>query len=690
MEVKHLEAVLSLLNIEVEKLKSELENVDQDVQKQKEYYWENYSEFDEYGYEHYDNEQQMYATAYTKSSKIKELYRYEKMLDSPYFGRIDFVYDGEDEPETYYIGLGNFSPVKTKPPVVFDWRAPVSGLFYDYDKGPAGFDAPGGRMEGEILQKKQFKIKGGKMIYSFVCDMKIDDDILKQELSKLSDHRLKSIVTTIQKEQNRLIRADKRETLVVQGCAGSGKTSVALHRIAYLLYHNRESLRANHVLILTPNFIFSDYISHILPELGEEPIREMSFDDFAAKELKEYCRCEERYDYIEQLLTFQRAGFAEERERRHRQFLYKQSKEFCKKLHGFVLELEQNLVDFRAFAYKNYVITREEMVEYFYEKFPDIPILQRMEHIAEYVLDRMETLKGRDFEEEEREQIREKFLHMYGTRNVYRLYQEFLGQDANGDEYPLLAYEDVYPTLYLKYLMLGNKEHRMVKHLVIDEMQDYSYLQYLLISRMFTCPMTILGDKAQTLTEERQNVMCFLPQIFRRNMTFITMKKSYRSTMEIGTFAGKLINDTETEYFPRHGKKPAIYHETNLAKVATCLVEQIAEQKKMYETIGILCRSIEEAEELYRLLRKKMDVTLLHKDSSTFTSGVMVTTYYMAKGLEFDAVHGVYPKGEEELDDWDKQMIYLCATRAMHELSLYYMDEGKEKRGGIWTTQTQF
>lgn len=694
-EEKHLEDTLALLRTEIEKVKRDMEISRIDAERQKEYYWENYSEFDEYGYEHFDNEQQMYATAYTQGAKAKELSRYEKMLDSAYFARVDFVYEGEDEPETYYIGMGNFSPEKAMPPVIFDWRAPVSALFYDYDKGPAGFDAPAGRQEGEILQKKQYKIKSGKLTYFFSCDMKIDDDVLKKELSANADYGLKTIVTTIQKEQNHLIRADRRENLVIQGVAGSGKTSVALHRIAYLLYHNRDTLQARNVLTLTPNAVFADYISHILPELGEEPIRQMSFDDFAARELRHICVCEDRYDYMERLLMLERTRGPEARAEYVSRYRERQSEAWCGEIFGFLLLLEQDIVDIRPFTYKNFSLTEQEIRSFFYGSLADVPILQRMDRVAEYVIDQIETLKNRDLEDEAKEKIRRKLRSMYRTTDVMQLYFEFLdsvGDDSygkyrreekagrnggqEGAPLPKIRYEDVFPLLYFKYMACGKKEHRQVKHLVVDEMQDYSWLQFELLHMMFSCPMTMLGDRHQTLTEEREDVTGRLAHIFGKKMTYYEMNKSYRSTVEIGEFADALIGNTGIRYFPRHGRVPEIHTEGSAGDAVHAVAERIPGQFAEYEIVGVLCRSAEEASGVYGLLKERLPeslgVTLLDRDSGRFTGRVMVTTWYLGKGLEFDAVHCLYPKRETELLPHDRQAVYLAATRAMHELDLYY------------------
>ena len=276
-----------------------------DIEGMHEYYWENYTEMDQYGYENFDNQQALLHQINANEQQIHLRKRFRKMLDSPFFGRVDFVFEGDEEPEIFYIGIGNFAEEAGHTPLIYDWRAPVSGLFYDYDKGPASYQAPLGTICGEIASKWQYKIRNGRMIYQFESDVKIDDEILMAELGSGGSTALKNIVRTIQKEQNAIIRNTRDKIMVIQGAAGSGKTSIALHRIAYLLYHDRKNLKSSNILILSPNSIFSDYISHILPELGEENIKEMSFDLFAYRQLKDTVSdCEDRYDQIERSLNF--------------------------------------------------------------------------------------------------------------------------------------------------------------------------------------------------------------------------------------------------------------------------------------------------------------------------------------------------------------------------------------------------
>ena len=703
---EYLAHVTGTLRHRITQLDDSIEAGQKEIEGMHEYYWENYTEMDQYGYENFDNQQALLHEINASNEKIELRRRFRKMMDSPFFGRVDFCYEGDDEPEIFYIGIANLAEENGGLPLIYDWRAPVSGLFYDFDKGPASYQAPLGEIHGDIAAKWQYKIRGGKMIYEFESDVKIDDEILKAELGSNGDVQLKNIIRTIQKEQNAIIRNISDRIMVIQGAAGSGKTSIALHRIAYLLYHDRKNLKSSSVLVLSPNGVFSDYISHILPELGEENIREMSFDLFAYKRLKNTVfDCEDRYDLIERQIS----GLCDEELLKE-----KQSRDFLDRMEGYLAELEDSLMNFRDIEHRGVVKKEQEIIELFYFKFMDIPLLSRMDAVAEYFIDEVETLKGFDLPEEERDAVKSRFYRMYETRDLYVLYNRFLRQEGFPAlpqvqyEKRKLRYEDVYPVLYLKYRLETQQEDSGVRHLIVDEMQDYSMIQYLIIQKLFKCKMTILGDREQTMDGDQQDVLTFLPKIFGKDIRRIVMNKSYRNTIEIASYANKLAGITEVELFERHGKPVEEKEFTGLTEALERVVKELRLEKQTveeadedmpekaasetdgtengeelsYETAAVITRTADEAREAYYILQKKLEaegfdtkerLSLLHRDSTNFKKGLTVTTFYMAKGLEFDQVFSVFPGTDRS--PIVQRARYIAATRALHELYMYEITE---------------
>lgn len=667
---KYLEMVTEKLEKRILEIRQSISEGQKEIEGMHEYYWENYTEMDQYGYENFDNQQALLHQVNANQEQIALKHRLKAMLDAPFFGRVDFCYEGEEEPEQFYIGIGNFAEQAGHVPLIYDWRAPVSGLFYDFDKGEASYEAPGGLMEGEVTSKWQYKIRRGKMLYEFESDVKIDDEILKAELGSNGDVQLKNIVRTIQKEQNAIIRNTSDRIMVIQGAAGSGKTSVALHRIAYLLYHDRNQMKSSNILILSPNSVFSDYISHILPELGEENIREMSFDLFAYKELRDTVfDCEDRYDQIERELQ---GDFGTEE---LAQYERKQSEEFLSQAEGFLMELEDSLLEFRDMEFRGMVKTEAELVNLFYFKFQDIPLLARMDAVLEYFVDEFETLHNCTLSEEDMDHLKEKFKRFYRTMDLYVLYNEFLEECRYRTlpqvpyEKRFLVYEDVYPMLYLKYRLLGKAGQKAIKHLVIDEMQDYSYLQYEILKGLFPCKMTILGDRAQTMEAKEQDVLTFLPKILGKQMRKIIMDKSYRNTVEIASYANQLTGVTDVRLFERHGKPVEEQVFQTQAEALEQMLGSLRLAEDEYETAALITMTEEEASEAFAYLKGRIpDISYLDKNSSSFKKGLTVTTFYLAKGLEFDQVFVLCRKEKTPLL---RQAEYICATRALHELYMY-------------------
>ena len=404
----------------------------------------------------------------------------------------------------------------------------------------------------------------------------------------------------------------------------------------------------------------------------------MSFDLFAYRELKDVAPdCEDRYDMIERNLVHPK-----ERGR----YWEKQSPDFLNQMEGYLMELEDSLMDIRDFTYRNYEIKASRILTLFYTRFLEIPLLSRMDAVREYVVDDYETLAGRDLNEEEQQYFYDQFMAMYETRDIYVLYSRFLesiGMEALpciGYEKRMLRYEDVYPVLYLKYRLLQPAKRAGVKHLVIDEMQDYTPMQYQIMAMLFPCKMTILGDKAQTMDEKQQDVLQFLPGILGKKLRKIVMNKSYRNTVEIAKYAAELAGITDLELFERHGK--AVVEEVfwKPEKAVEKIAEHLRVQPDGYETAAVLTMTDQEAWELAKALKERLGedlVTYMNKDSSRFKKGITVTTFYLAKGLEFDQVFTVW--GRQPEDALIRQAKYICATRALHELYMYQVASEKSR-----------
>ena len=339
----------------------------------------------------------------------------------------------------------------------------------------------------------------------------------------------------------------------------------------------------------------------------------------------------------------------------------------------FLMQQEWENIEIQDFKYKKMFCPEEMVSRFFYEKYCDVPMLDRLGKIADYLTDEQETLQGKDMEEEERQQVLEKINRMYVTMDILELYNRFLAE--SGREEQLLTgntipYEDVYPLLYLKYSIRELPKRRRVKHVVVDEMQDYSYLQYRILQKLFDCPMTILGDRRQTMGEKQVNVMKFLPEIYGKEMFYIDMKKSYRSTREIMDYAEQILQDnTGTEYVDRHGELP----HTRTADAPEQMYEMLAEDlagENGCRTQGVLCLTQEEADTVWmELNRRGVQADLLTKDSMKFHTGISVMPFYLAKGLEFDAVY--IPNAQKYQSPVEKQAMYINVTRALHKLNLY-------------------
>lgn len=644
--------------------------------------------------------------------------KYEKMLRSPYFGKIDFQKEGEAAAQSTYVGLSNLIDEKYRV-LVCDWRAPVASLFYDYETGPASYECPKGTVAGELTGKRQFRIEAGKIAYMFDSSLKIDDEILQQILSRSTENKMKAIVTSIQREQNRAIRNEAYQNLVVQGPAGSGKTSIALHRAAYLLYRHRDRITASNIIIFSPNRLFNDYISDVLPELGEENILQTTFAGYMHSALPVNLKKENPNDMMEYILRAKDwPGYA----RRAAGIRFKASPTFMEALERYadaVVGREPRFEDVVVNGAK--AVCADELRELYSEEYRLFPIKRRFEKIRDFALSRLKrkederirelaaTLQGEGgyadraelrrraaaVVKKETEGMRARIDEMTAF-DLVSLYRQFFEQlprfvpEGDGEELAAIAedtlgnldagylhYEDQAPLLYLDLIFGGFPKTAQIRFVIIDEAQDYTPLQFKIFRKLFSgASLTMLGDPDQAINPY-MNIGGYeqLSRIFPQEDTLhLRLARSYRSTAEIGAFARRLLGDrVNGESVERHGEAPAVLGFPDKAAILGKIALDLAEfRQKGYRSVGIVTRVKQEANEVYQALKGKPNVHAVLSGEEGFSSGAVVLPAYLAKGLEFDAViihdagGGNYAREEERL------LLYTACTRALHELRVYH------------------
>jgi DNA helicase-2/ATP-dependent DNA helicase PcrA len=633
--------------------------------------------------------------------------KYERMLQSPYFGRIDFLENGEEKAEKYYIGLSNLVN-EDYDFLIYDWRAPASSMFYDYEIGKAGYKCAEGTIEGELTQKRQYKISKGKMEYMFDSNLKIDDEILQEILGKSTDSKMKAIVTSIQKEQNRVIRNEEYKNLIVQGPAGSGKTSIALHRIAYLLYKHREKITPQNIVIFSPNQIFNDYISNVLPQLGEDNMLQTTFKEYMHKALGERFIKEDYSDMMEYILTSKQYS---DYEIRIRNIKYKSSLEFIEVLKKHTESVEKGDRNFKDIVFRDkLIVSSKDLEELYYKDYINLPLKRRLDKIKERILfllkpnekerineiyeelwntgsfvdekEAKEKAAARACEEtkhiyEEIERITEFDLLDIYKKLFENLEPEIKDYTLKNLENKLLNYEDQVPLLYLKGVFGDLPKTSDIKYVIIDEAQDYTPLQYEIFYQLFShANITMLGDLNQSINPfmnvgDYKSIAHIFPQ---DNTCLINLTKSYRSTMEITEFSRRLLShEVNAEYVERRGDKPEVLGFSDESSINERILKDIELHKeKGYKSIGIITRTIKEADKVYSFLKDKTEVKALTKDDDEYINGTLVIPGYLAKGLEFDVVL-VYNAGNENYSSEEERLLfYTACTRALHKLNVYY------------------
>ena len=687
-EEANLEKTLNILNEETLNYIEKRKAISDYILDYRKKYIEEYRDDEDKLIEYFDHERYIKEESYKAIDR--KLSEFVKLKESPYFGKVNFVDDGYGE--ELYIGRYGLTPEGSYDPVIVDWRAPVASLFYKGMLGKTTYNSPQGEVPVDILGRRQLIVKKAKLEGYFDSDINIQDEILQMVLSSNSGEKLKDIVNTIQKEQDEIIRADRSKVVVVNGVAGSGKTTIALHRVAYLLYNFRQQL-TDKVLILGPNDIFMDYISEVLPNLGETAVNNETFLSFAYKEIGLNEEVLDITSYLEEVLRGNEDIINE--------IKYKSSKEFIELLDKKINEIEESYFKINSVKFLNEeIVSIDEINELFEKHYKYMPIFTRSQKIKRILFSKIKDKrdeKVREINAKAKEDIAKlspdelvveenniEFRRRIAIRDVVRevmksksdveawienerivdIYKEFMNVER-------LSYLDLAAILYLMIKLDGKKASYEIKHIVIDEAQDYNMLQFIVLKELTGCrSYTIVGDSNQRLIKaEEIPAMLRLKDIFGGFFDLYELKKSYRSTYQIMEYASKLLDENAVVPFVRKGEFDVL--ETTVPKddmedlidVILNLLEDYQEEK--YENVAVITKDKEELNIIAPELKKYTNILAFNKSDIIYRGGKVLVPSYYAKGLEFDAV--IIVDFDENTDNLIK---YIMTTRALHRLSV--------------------
>jgi len=667
-ELNYLEEVKEIINANIEKMDISIDEDKDKILNLKKFMWENFSDY---------TEQEMNAAYYEVDNEttnvnmqIKQVLKYKNALNSPYFGKVIFNDKVYNELMNIYIGITTIQ--KNDHFFVFDWRTPISSLFYNYEIGDASYETPNGIINGEIKEKMQFKIANGQMIRCFKSNLNIDDDYLQEILSNSASDKMKNIVSTIQREQNEIIRNDKDKYLIVQGIAGSGKTSVALHRIAYLMYKDK-NLNSNNILIFSPNDVFSDYISNVLPELGEENVLKTTYSEFAYKYLKKSKRIEDYNEFLDRIYGNKELDDS---------IKYKLSFDIKNDLDLFYNNYINNISFETDIQINNRFISRIDLLKMFKEKYSKLSLSEKLERMSEdicYQLNISVTKYSKKVY---------KLLLENSNINIdfYDLYKMFLNseyckiKDTKFDNKKII-YEDITSLLYLNFLVNDFPNCSYIRQVVIDEAQDYTNFQMYLIKKIFTkSSFTILGDTNQTINRYyKYDSMKEMVNLFE-NSNYLELNKTYRSSEEIIDYTNKILELQNACSIRKNINIPVTKMKLNSKEIIEQLKKDLIEMKNIgFEKIAIITKNSKKAIKLYNLLSSKENIQLVSDSKCVVNNKVIIIPSYLSKGLEFDGVI-IYNDSELEYTEQEKNLYYVVCTRAQHKLNIYNEPEKILKR----------
>lgn len=667
-ESRHLREVVEEIDRQRVAMLQVIDDADAGVAALREYFWDALRDMD--GAEKNAIRGMVMTDVATTENSERLLDHLDRARQSPYFARIDFRRDDRTDAEACYIGIRGLRRAGSA--IVHDWRAPLSSMFYDHEQGQAAYRSPEGLVAGEIELKRQFVIRDGRMEAMLDSSVSIDDDILKRELSSHGDERMSNIVATIQREQNAIIRNEDADVLLIQGAAGSGKTSIALHRVAYMLYRFQTTISPRDMMILSPNQVFGDYIANVLPELGEETIPEMEFERLAGLVLGPKVRYQHLHEQIESLLTTPDEAL-------RRRIREKSSVSFYEELRDHLENLDRTAFHPHDLRVSTIVMPTDEIARrlHVYSSGTSMTLKEKVSKLTTTVLGSLKhqaqgaRIPWRPVWTTE---VRRAIADMFPTASAEGVYRNFLAERGTPELFHKLPrntyeYSDLFPLAFTALHVDKRVLPKPAKHVLVDEMQDYTPVHYAVLSKLYPCRMTILGDAHQAVNPDGSSTMDAISRVFP-DAQKVTLGRSYRSTIEIARFAQRIAPNPDLIPFERHGRAPAIHevadHDAQLATILRLLRQGHGE----HQGVGVLCRTAAHAQQLFDTLSGHENVHLIDHTSDGFAEGVVVTTSHMAKGLEFDHVILANASQREYGDDIGRRMLYVACTRATNRLDV--------------------
>lgn len=665
-EKKHLDETTQLLRETISNLAQDLYDNEEKQLEFKKYIWDTRSELDPTEMKSIvSNNAQEIDNLEMKAKYYKKLY---KIQNNPYFAKIVFRNNENIDP-TIYIGLTYLT--RDNENVIYDWRSPIASIFYDYENGDCEYEAPGGKIQGYLENKRQFTIEESKIIRVFDSKLNVQDDLLQEVLSQKNNDYMKNIVNTIQQEQNAIIRNVKDKNLIVQGIAGSGKTSVALHRIAFLLYKIK-NLTSDKVLIFAPNQVFSEYISNVLPELGEENTKETTFSDFLETYITEYRHIETFTSFIERYYKYE--------EVLPDLIKFKQSDEIINVIDLYIKNYTKNAKFTDDILNRDLFITKEKLNYYLNERYVSIPLFERIQEIAEKISE--QNFNGNKTKTKQIQKwLKEKINISLDMKEIYKNFYtslefKFAYKKNIPDNYidkldsKTISFEDACLFVYMKSLLMFLGNDYQIEQTIIDEAQDYNKLQYILLKKILKkSKFTILGDINQTINPYYQyKSLNDLSDIFDSS-NYLELNKTYRSSPEIIEHTNKILGLNLVSAIRRDTKIPVIFR--NKDNIKDQMIYDIKTLQRKCKSIAIITKTDTEANSIYKMLKSSFkDLVLISNGSNNFNRKLVVIPSYMSKGLEFDASIVYTDKNNKYTFD-ERYLYYVSCTRSQHYLVIY-------------------